>query len=90
MNNVGNEQQQQLSPTTRMNLMSATSTEPFAAINQSTDTAPHFSVFIPPLQNLSTDDGNEELQTSTSNIATLMYIEDEITGNLSPPKLKRI
>lgn len=87
-----NEQQQLLSSAMGMNLTSGTSTESFRPINSppSTESTVHLSVSVPPLQNLSGDDRNDEFQTSAPNFDTLVYVEDEIAnGSLSPPKLKR-
>ncbi|KAL3985490.1 Ion transport family protein [Acanthocheilonema viteae] len=87
------EQQQLLTQTTAVNLMNRRSTEPFVSINSPPpiESTTHLSVSIPPLQDLNTDNENDEFQSSTQNFATLLYIEDEIaSGNLSPPKLKRI
>ncbi|VDO20883.1 unnamed protein product [Brugia timori] len=88
-----NGQRQSLSPTIAMGLMNRTNTDPFASFNSppSIESTTQLAVSIPPLQDLSTDDGNDEFQTSAPNFATLIYIENEIAnGSLSPPKLKRI
>ncbi|EJD75039.1 egg laying defective protein 2 [Loa loa] len=83
------EQQQSLSRTIATDLVR----DPFASFNSSSciQATSQLPISIPPLQDLSMDDENDEFQTSTPNFSTLVYVEDEIAnGSLSPPKLKRI
>ncbi|VDO24329.1 unnamed protein product [Onchocerca flexuosa] len=88
-----NEQPLSLAPTMAMDLTSRTIPDQFAPFSSSpyTESTTPLPICIPPLQDLSTDDGNGEFQTSTPNFGMLVYVEDEIAnGSLSPPKLKRI
>uniref|UniRef100_A0A8R1TYY1 Uncharacterized protein n=1 Tax=Onchocerca volvulus TaxID=6282 RepID=A0A8R1TYY1_ONCVO len=87
------EQRLSLAPTMAMDLTSRTIPDQCAPFSSSpyTESTTPLPICIPPLQDLSTDDGNGEFQTSTPNFDTLIYVEDEIAnGSLSPPKLKRI
>lgn len=71
----------------------STDPDPFTSFSSTSysSSATQLPVSIPPLQDLSTDDRNEESEISESSFGTLVYVEDEVEiDNLSPPKLKRI
>ncbi|KAM3717132.1 Potassium voltage-gated channel protein eag [Dirofilaria immitis] len=88
-----NEERLLLAPATTMDLMNRTVTDQFASFSSPvyTESTTQLPVSIPPLHDLSTNDGNDESHTSAPNFSTLVYVEDEITnGSFSPPKLKRM
>ncbi|VDN08243.1 unnamed protein product [Thelazia callipaeda] len=94
-----NSNSMETSPTLTVDSMNRVMGAPFMGHSSSwgSETTSKLPVYIPPLQNLSTDLGSSEVKMSRPDFMPSIYVEDETEednsgsfGKDSPPKLRRI